>query len=358
MKRLLILTNSILEYRNDVYDEMSKYYDITVAYYDQKKTNNPQYSTLKLTPVFIGPFVYIKEPLKKIASEFNSCLVMGDMHVISYMMLGFHKKRQYSLTYWGGDVSFSYKKRYDEDRKYDKLRFFLMDKADSLVFYCRYPVKRYIVDGGIDENKLFVANNTVLVDEKIEIPNEKKHFLFVGTLYKEKKIFDLLLAYKSSFVKNKTIQPLYIIGDGVEKENIFKWIENNDLGNKIFLLGAIYDKQILKSYFKDAIACVSPGQAGLSVLTSLAYGVAFVTTRNAITGGEIFNIINGNNGIIYEGNIEDLANILNVLSNDKKLVFELSSNAQKYYYENATIGQMVKGLVSSIKYAQENMKPF
>ena len=91
MKRLLILTNSILEYRNDVYDEMSKYYDITVAYYDQKKTNNPQYSTLKLTPVFIGPFVYIKEPLKKIASEFNGADLLTKPFKDS-MLFGRHRK--------------------------------------------------------------------------------------------------------------------------------------------------------------------------------------------------------------------------------------------------------------------------
>ncbi len=356
MKRLLILTNSIIEYRHDVYEEISKYYDLTVAYYDQNKIGYSKYNIQKITPIYIGPFVLIKESLKTIASKFDACLVMGDMHVISYMMLGFHKNRNYSLTYWGGDVSFSYKKRYDEDRKFDKIRFYLMNRADSLVFYCKYPIQRYVNDGGVDVNKLFVANNTVLIDEKIEVQPIKSYFLFVGTLYKEKKIFDLLLAYKLSFKINNNLQPLYIIGDGIEKENILEWIKDNRLSEKVLLLGAIYDKEILKSHFKKAIACISPGQAGLSVLTSLAFGVPFITTKNAITGGEIFNIENGNNGILYNGEVKELANIINLLSEDNKLVYELSQNAQKYYYENATLERMVSGLLSSIEYAQAIMK--
>lgn len=346
-----------MEYRDDVYSKLAEIYDVTVAFYDYNKIENPNYNTLKLTPIFLGPFVVIKESLNKLTSKFDSCLVMGDMHVLSYMFLGFQIRRKYSLTFWGGDVSFSYKKRYDEDRKFDKLRFYLMNKADSLVFYCEYPINRYVNDGGINKDKLFVANNTVYVNEKISIPKIKNYFLFVGTLYVEKKIFDLLEAYKIAFSKNSSIQQLYIIGTGDQKELISSWIRENGLEQKVVLLGAIYDSNILKRYFENAIACVSPGQAGLSVLTSLAYGVPFVTSKNAITGGEIFNIIDNYNGILYNGDIYTLSEILLELSSDMNKVFELSTNAQNYYFEKATLDNMVNGLIQSVDYALATRLP-
>lgn len=351
MKKLLVLTNSILEYRIPVYTELSKHFDLTVAYYDiSKLEESPSFKQLKLSKFSIGQICFIKQNLFKICSEFEACLVMGDMHVFSFMRLGFLKNRNFSLTYWGGDVSFSYEKKYDEDRRFDFLRFYLMNKADSIVFYCSYPINRYVIDGGIDKNKLFVAPNTVFIPNKVDIPNRKKYFLFIGSLYKAKKIYDLLHAYLKSFKNDNDLQPLIIVGNGHEKENIINWIKNNMLENKIFVKDGIYDSILLQSIFLDAICCISPGQAGLSVLSSLAYGVPFITSKNAITGGEIFNIINNFNGVLYNGSVAELSNIITELSINENKVLILSKNAQKYFYENTTIDHMVSGLSESIKY--------
>lgn len=352
MKKLLVLTNSILEYRIPVYTELSKYYELTVAYYETSKVKNEySFSQLKLSKFDIGPICFIKENLLNICSKFELCLVMGDMHVFSYMRLGFIRRRNFSLTFWGGDVSFSYKKKYDEDRRFDKIRFYLMNRADSIVFYCSYPIKRYVNDGKIDRKKLFVATNTVYIPNKISVPSKKKYFLFVGTLYKAKKVYYLLSAYLISYKFNNDLQPLIIIGDGAEKINIVKWIDDNFLQEKIFVKDGIYENSLLEPIFKDAICCISPGQAGLSVLSSLAYGVPFVTSKNAITGGEIFNIINNFNGILYNGSIYELSYIINELSKNEEKVFNLSKNAQTYYFENTTINNMVAGLCDSIEYA-------
>jgi glycosyltransferase involved in cell wall biosynthesis len=245
---------------------------------------------------------------------------------------------------------FKHVKHYDEDRRLDKIRFFLMNRADSLIFYCTYPINRYVLDGGIDRNKLFVAHNTVAIPYKIEVPLQKKYFLFVGTLYKAKKIYDLLTAYLKAYNKNFNLQPLIVVGTGDEIDSVTNWIEDNKLEEKIFLKGAIYDQEVLQSIFKDAICCISPGQAGLSVLTSLAYGVPFVTSKNAITGGEIFNIKHQDNGIIYDGQIESLSNIIEELSINHDEVQRLSINAQNYYYDTATLDHMVQGFSEGIEY--------
>lgn len=352
MKRLLRLTNCILDYRLPVYNELGKNYDLTVAHYGVPVSSDfTNFKQIILHPRKIGPFTFFEENIDNLAKHYDAVLVMGDLHVIPFIKLGFHWNRKFSLVFWGGDVSFSYTKHYDEDRRLDKIRFYLMNKADSLVFYCSYPINRYVNDGGVNPEKLFVANNTVYIPEKIVIPEEKKYFLFVGTLYKAKKIFDLLDAYLNAYLINKKIQPLVIVGDGDETDNIRNWINDHKLNDKIILKGAIYNSDTLKLIFQDAIACISPGQAGLTVLSSMAYGVPFITSQNAFTGGEIFNITSGINGFLYDGTTEKLTSILLEFSSDVNKVGELSRNAQEYYFGYATLSIMVKGLSDGIEYA-------
>lgn len=355
MKRLILFTNSIMDYRLPVFSELSKFYDLTVAYYDKSNAINACFKIIKLTSIQLGSFTIIKENLRKIALQYDAALVTGELRNLSFVKLGFIK-RNFSLTYWGGDLSFSYKKHYDEDKRLDKIRFFIMNRADSLVFYCKYPINRYVNDGHIKREKLFVANNTTLVDRKINLYVDKKYFLFIGTLYKEKGVFDLLSAYAASYHKFSKATPLVIIGKGPEYEKIKLWINEHRLEDMIILKGAVYDKQEIMYLFKDAIACISPKQAGLSVLTSMGYGVPFVTSRNAITGGEIFNLSNNNNGILYDGTIEKLGEILYSLEHNKQWAYQLGVNAQNYYFENATIQTMVKGLSDSVEYAMSHKK--
>jgi glycosyltransferase involved in cell wall biosynthesis len=351
IKNILLLTNEIPEYRIPVFNELGKIYNLTVAHFGKKcRETDTFFDEIILTKKEFGSFVFFKENIYKLASNYDVAVAIGDLHIIPYILLAFRYKRKFSLTFWGGDVSFSYNKHYDEDRKLDQVRFFLMNKADSLVFYCSYPVSRYVLDGGIKKEKLFVANNTVAIHNKIKIPLQKKYFLFVGTLYKAKKIYDLLEAYLITYKKDINIQPLIIVGTGDEIGNVMLWIEANKLNKNVFVKGAIYDQDILQSIFKDAICCISPGQAGLSVLTSMAYGVPFITSKNAFTGGEIFNIKHRINGIIYDGQIRSLSDIIQELSKNNDEVQRLSINAQNYYFENATLNHMVKGLIESIEY--------
>lgn len=355
--KLLILTNCVLEYRIPVYNQLAEKYDITIAHYGKLiDKENINFKQLLINPVKRGPFVFFKENIKKLASNFDAVVALGDLHYWPFFRLGFLKNRTFSLTYWSIGVSASYNKRFDEDRKLDKIRFRLMNNADSIVFYTSYPIIRYEQDGKVNRAKLFVANNTVEVKERIDIPFPKSHFLFVGTLYKAKKIFDLLEAYLMAYQQNQSLKPLIIIGDGEERANALQWVKDHNIQHKISFKGAIFNQEELKKYYQDAIACISPGQAGLTVLNALAYGVPYITTENAITGGEIFNITHNENGIIYKESNERLAEIMLDLSTNDEKVKLMSKNAQEFYYKNSTMQIMVKGLIDAITYALSHSK--
>jgi glycosyltransferase involved in cell wall biosynthesis len=348
---LILLVNYLPHYRIPIINKLGNYFDLTVAHYGKEIVNeNLNFKQKLINAISIGPFVFFKENIHKLVSGYDAVLSLSELRVIPNMLLGFRKKRKYALIYWGIGVSASYDKKFDHDQKLDWMRFSLMNKADSILFYSDYPIQRYIAFG-INKEKLFVAQNTVEVTAQISIPYPKTYFLFVGTLYKVKKIYDLLEAYILFYQRNNNIPPLYIVGEGDERINIEFWIRNNDLSQKIILKGPINQQEELKEIYKGAIACISPGQAGLTVLNSMAYGVPFVTTPDAITGGEIFNIKDRINGLFYDGSIDSLSQLMEFLNANPQKVNELSINAQNYYFENRTADQMVQGFRDAIDYA-------
>jgi glycosyltransferase involved in cell wall biosynthesis len=263
------------------------------------------------------------------------------------MSLLFYKKRKFKIILWGIGIRASYTHGFGEKTMWDKLRFYLMRKADALVFYSNYPIDIY-KEQKFPKNKLFVANNTVLVNSYAN-NNVRDSIIFIGTLYKQKKIYELLESYNEAFKKNGTIPRLEIIGHGDEYENIHEWISTNKLSEHVFLRGKIYDEPILASYFCKAIACISPGQAGLSVLKSMGYAVPFITKKNAITGGEIFNIESGMSGILYEKDSELVDIILDIALSPSKYI-DMGISAKKHYDKCRKPIDMANEISQSIEY--------
>jgi glycosyltransferase involved in cell wall biosynthesis len=348
-RKVIVLTNLIPHYRLAFLNFLSESVDLTVIHFGTPLNSNEILFTQKIVKkVSFYGFTFIYTSLYKLLNLSDVVILDFDFRVINHLFIAKFFYRKFKLIIWTIGVSASYKKKFDSDIKKDWIRYFFFRKSNALIFYSDYPIKKYLLNG-FDKNKLFVAHNTVDSKIRIAINKSKKHFLFVGTLYKEKGIIDLLNAYRIALVEKHNLPPLIIIGAGNEKINIEKIIYENNLIDHVFMKGAIYEADLLQEYYKDAICMISPGQAGLSVLSSFSLGVPFVTTNDAITGGERLNIKNGVNGFLYSDN-SDLVKIILLLSENVNLVQTLSFNAQEFYYENRTIKSMVKGFQDSINY--------
>ncbi|MEB8347235.1 glycosyltransferase [Flavobacteriaceae bacterium KMM 6898] len=352
MKKVLIIYNRIWPYRIPIFNLLSKHYDLTVTYsIDNSFDEKVDFKVKKIPGYKLSRFFIHKESLDDLCKGFDVVIGYGDIGWLSLMRLLFIRNRKYKIILWGIGVRASYDNNYGEKTKWDMVRYYLMKKTDAILFYSKDPIPIYIKEG-FEKNKLHVANNTVLVNP-IVLEKERDTILFIGTLYKQKKIYELLNSYLEAYEFSDDIPNLEIIGSGTEHENIANWVKENALTAKIFLRGKIFDENILCKYFSAAIACISPGQAGLSVLKSMGYGVPYISKKNAITGGEIFNIENGVNGVLYENDAELKDIILDINLNRNKYV-DMGLNAKRYYNHCRKPEDMANGIIKAIEFVSNS----
>lgn len=351
MKKILIIQPQLKHYRIPIFNRLAQNYYVTVLHSGAiLKNDNIKFGQCVTKIKRRGPFFYLRINLYKLCNKFDVIISEGNIRHIDRNILIVNPFRKFKWINWSIGVSADYDKPYDSDTKYDFIRFFLSKKSNANVFYSEYPKSKYL-KAGVEEKKIFIANNTMEVFYNENETYSKNKILFVGTLYKQKKIYELLKAYKD--VYNEIKLPLTIIGDGDEYDNIKQWIASNNLNDKIILTGAIFDPRKLEKHFRESIACISPGQAGLSVLTSMGFGVPFVTKKSAITGGEIFNINHNVNGLIYNSDNE-LCDILRDIGLNRNKFLEMGKNAKEFYDSFRTPDQMAEDLLSAINYALMN----
>lgn len=212
-------------------------------------------------------------------------------------------------------------------------------------------VKQFWAETEIPHKKIFVAKNTTPIYPIEFIPEQKKDFIFVGTLYKKKGLDKLIESFKKAVDSNPTSQiKLHIVGGGTERKTIEQMIKDSNLDDRVIMHGPIYEESMLASLFQQSLISISPTQAGLSVTKSMGYGVPFVTRRDAITGGEIYHITDGVNGIIYD-NDSDLYEIMSLAMNHRYRFVEMGLAARNYYENNATVSHMAQGVIDAIKYS-------
>lgn len=359
--KVLILQSHISSYNIPVYKLLSTKVELTVAYtIANESQEHLPFKILKLDHINLCNFIIIKNKFRKICNTFDVVIFMADLHYLSFWALLLFRSKT-KLIPWSVGIRASYKRLYSLSKKkgiIDILYGKLLNCGDSVLFYMHQPITFW--KGIIDEKKIFVAHNTV--DVLNFIPNQvnnKQNILFIGSLYKEKMIYELIDAYLLAKKKSnsKDFFTLTIVGGGTEFSKIDFFINENKLTKNIFLLGPIFEEEIVSELFLKSLLCVSPNQAGLSVLKSMGYGVPFVTRQNAITGGERLNIIDRYNGILYNS-LDDLVNIISDAYINKNEYIKMGENAKEYYNSCATPYHMADGFIDAINFSLKQSNTF
>ena len=254
--------------------------------------------------------------------------------------------RSCKIITWGIGVPASYTVRFDDPKVKNRMPFFVK-RSDAVLFYTEYPKNKYI-EQGYSAGKMFVAPNTTAVNES-PIDRERNSLLFVGSLYPAKQADKLIEAYHYLKGEGVDLLPLHIIGEGSERQKLEQMVAESQLNNKVFFHGAIYSDDELEKYYYSARAVISPDQAGLSVLKTMGYGVPFVTTKDAYTGGERLNIRHEETGVLME-DVKDLIETLKDIHDNPKKYADMGKNAYEYYWQYRRPDQMAQGFLDAINY--------
>ncbi len=169
--------------------------------------------------------------------------------------------------------------------------------------------------------------------------NREPFILWLGRLQKYKGVLDSCLAFQKiadEFPDHKLI----IAGDGPFRHVVEKWISNNDLGDRINLLGFVSAEKkesllqscqfLLQSSYKEGW--------GLTVIEANSYGTP-VLANNA--PGLCESVRDGETGFLYDFcSIDDCVNKMRVLLSDEKLREKLGESAlywsKKFSWETAS----------------------
>lgn len=353
---VLILQDEISAYNVPFFNELAKQYDLTVGYYTKDKSASEcLFKKHQFTVTYRGPF-YLVHGVSEYCKKFDVVVTGPNLHNPSYFLLPY-KKHNYALATWSIGFRVSYVHPYIVSRKHNILDWLFMrmlNRCDASVFYMDKS-KEFWRNTKLNFNKIFIAPNTTEVKEISFTPEKKKDFIFVGTLYKGKGVDLLIEAFAGAKAKTNSDIILHIIGDGEEIESLIKLAQEKGFQKEIVFHGAIFDESLLAQHFQTALLSFSPTQAGLSVPKSMGYGVPFVTRFDSITGGEIYHITNGINGVIYHDDSELMNIMVEAMENPNKYV-DMGSKAKQYYHDSASIAVMAKGMSDAIEYAYKNKR--
>ncbi|HIF9279601.1 TPA: glycosyltransferase [Photobacterium damselae] len=181
--------------------------------------------------------------------------------------------------------------------------------------------------------------------KKEELTNLRNDILSISTitrLVERKNIISVIRAIK--ILKDKGVHVNYKIGGvGPEFEKIAQLIKTLELSNQIELLGKVEENNkwniisqsdffILPSYFNESDGSIEG--YGIVYIEANAMGIPVISGNS---GGIVEAVIDKKTGIMSDGSVENIANILEAVNDKAYLPFDsnfLISHANKHKYNN------------------------
>ncbi|EAZ96078.1 probable hexosyltransferase [Flavobacteria bacterium BAL38] len=120
--------------------------------------------------------------------------------------------------------------------------------------------------------------NPLLIEKHLTSNNEDKYILFVGRLVPEKGLLTLIKAFQN-IAKEFPNEHLWIVGDGVQKEELENFTKNNNIANVSFLGNK--NREELQEIYLNSKFSVVPSEYlesyGNVILESLSFGKTVIT---------------------------------------------------------------------------------
>jgi glycosyltransferase involved in cell wall biosynthesis len=338
MKKVLILQEIIIHYRIPLFNEIAKDPNIqlTVAYDEinpYKGKDELRFDILKYSKSSVGKFYKINN-LRSIIEGYDKIVMVGNLRYLPVILFLLWNRKKADVYFWGIGISSEAGLR--KKSLLDKLRFFLNDKSSGTILYTK-KISEYYIENVKKKDQVFVAPNTVHVEKYPFTIERRTSILSMGTFNKNKNLGNLVIAFNAIKERISPDITLDFIGDGVEEGHLRKLVAEYGLQDRVNFWGRKETDEAIYPIIKSAMVCVSPTQAGLSVLHAMAFGCPFMTAENAITGGEKFYIEDNVNGYYYDGSVEQLIDKLVWIVNNPEMNNKICRQAYDFYHEKCTM---------------------
>ena len=181
--------------------------------------------------------------------------------------------------------------------------------GDEIIVYTK--TQQFELQNKMTSKKIIAAPNSIYYKRQMttnQDVNLINNIIYVGRLTKSKKPILLVKSFHLSMKNIPNEANLLLVGDGGERELIEKYIKQNNLSNRIKLLGHIDDYEKLKELYSTSLASVSPGYVGLSATQSFGFGVPLIISKNEQHSPEFEAIkINENSMFFITNSTESLS---------------------------------------------------
>lgn len=341
-----ILDHTLKDYRLPFFCGLAeKGYYVTVFHTGEKIANGLAIEEVIVKKIRLFGFEY--RVLPKL-NKFGIVVHMQNLRIVNLWILSFNPFRRFKLVHWGIGTSSAQGLRLHKS-VISWIRNLLARCASAQVLYSEHPLKLF---SNQVQRKSFIANNTIFNPESKDFSGvQKDSAIFIGTLNSRKGLDVLIMAFDEYLRRRKPryICNLLIIGSGPERDQLITLPEYRRNSRYIRFVGNKTDSQEKSYFFRSAAICISPKQAGLSVLESFSYGVPFLTFRDAISGGEHLNIMNGVNGFLVRDR-DELVTAIEKLDDSPELARKMGNAAYVYYHTYRNMNTMINEFITVFEY--------
>jgi len=259
--------------------------------------------------------LFQKLPFLKIIQKKTVIIEFNPRNISLYLILFSRILLNKKTFLWGHAWARSGRKS-----KSELLRYALKLICSGIITYTKKEAAE--IQQQLPKKKIYTAANALFFSEQLKPThinsNKIDNFIYVGRLVEEKKIMLLIKAFHLAIPNISEETQLLVIGNGDVFNSIKRYIDENNVFNRIKLLGHISNFEDLNLYYSRSIASVSPGYVGLSITQSLGFGVPMIFSKNENHAPEIEAAKSGFNSIAFQTNsVEALSKTIQTVLENK-----------------------------------------
>lgn len=263
----------------------------------------------------------------------------------NYFLFALQQLGWISLCYFGHGKNFQSHREIGLARKLKKL----MVKRVARWFAYTEISRQALLQQEVADKRIVVVNNTLTVSRKLEeseVTRNDRKFVYIGGLYKEKRL-DLIFEVIAKLNQKYGDIELCIAGTGPDQQMVESFSDEHEWCSYI---GPVFGEQRDQLLF-SASAILMPGPVGLVAIDSFHYATPILTTRVGNHGPEVAYLENNINALILDsrGNVETYSEMVEKYFTGAQLANKLRDGCRtsaNTYSIKDTASNFVSGVLS------------